>query len=302
MEALREILATDFLLRDALYTVVLVGFACPLVGVFFILRRLVFLGVALPQISSTGVALALSLHVWFGEHSHGHHHTSTAVAFSGALVFSMLTVLALTFLERRRQGIAEGWLGTAFVVATAFSLLLIAKCPEAEQGWLNLFRGEVIAITRNELNWTGGILAVVLVMLAIFRREFLLVSYDWRLAATLGKSVFGWDLLLFSLIGLTVAATVMTVGPLIAFGFLVVPTLIAQVFASSMPRLLALSSLIGGLTAFAGFYIAYRWDLPVGPAAVGLLGIMFISAQLLGCLLRRLTHDAQDQQRSNKIA
>ncbi|MFT6617322.1 MAG: metal ABC transporter permease [Verrucomicrobiia bacterium] len=279
MVALHEILASEFLLRDALHTVVLVGLACPLIGVFFILRRLVFLGVALPQISSTGVALALSLHVWFGEHQHGHHHTSTAAAFSGALVFSMLTVVILTFLERRRNGIAESWLGTAFVVSTATSLLLIAKCPQAEQGWLDLFRGEVIAITRNELQWTSGIFALVLSLLAVFRREFLLVSYDWRLAATLGISVFGWDLLLFSLIGVTVAATVMTVGPLIAFGFMIVPTLISQSFCNSLPQLLISSSLIGGGAAFAGFYIAYRWDFPVGPAAVGLLGILFLLIQ-----------------------
>jgi len=282
MELLREMLSPDFLLRDALYTVVVVGLACPLIGVFFILRRLVFLGVALPQISSTGVALALSLHVWFGHHDHGHSHgqhdTSTAVAFSGALVFSILTVIVLTFLERRRKGIAEGWLGTAFVVATATSLLLIAKCPQAEQGWLDLFRGEVIAITQHELLWTGGILALVLGLLAVFRREFLLVSYDWRLAITQGRSVFGWNLLLFTLIGLTVAATVMTVGPLIAFGFLIVPTLIAKVFASTMPRLLVAGSLIGGTCAFVGFYLAFRWDLPVGPAAVGLLGILFLIA------------------------
>lgn len=285
MEALREILHSDFLLRDALWTVVLVGLACPLIGVFFILRRLVFLGVALPQISSTGVALALSLHVWFGEHHHGHHHTSTAVAFSGALVFSILTVVLLTFLERRRKGIAEGWLGTAFVVSTAASLLLIAKCPEAEQGWLDLFRGEVIAITKNELHWTVAILSAVLFLLAIFRREFLLVSYDWRLAVTLGKSVVGWDLLLFTLIGLTVAATVMTVGPLISFGFMIVPTLIAKVFATSMPKLLISSSLIGGTSAFAGFYIAYRWDFPVGPAAVGLLGIFFLLAHAAAAMV-----------------
>ena len=54
METLKEILSPDFLLRNSVYTSVLVGFACPLVGVFLVLRRLVFMGVALPQISSTG--------------------------------------------------------------------------------------------------------------------------------------------------------------------------------------------------------------------------------------------------------
>ena len=66
METLGQILSPDFLLRNSVYTSVLVGFACPLVGVFLVMRRLVFMGVALPQISSTGVAIALSLPLWFG--------------------------------------------------------------------------------------------------------------------------------------------------------------------------------------------------------------------------------------------
>ena len=54
MTALLEILSPSFLLRDALLGSVLVGLVCPLVGVYFVLRRMIFLGVALPQISSAG--------------------------------------------------------------------------------------------------------------------------------------------------------------------------------------------------------------------------------------------------------
>ena len=37
METLRQILSPDFLLRNSVYTSVLIGFACPLVGVFLVL-------------------------------------------------------------------------------------------------------------------------------------------------------------------------------------------------------------------------------------------------------------------------
>ena len=60
METLREILAPDFLLRNSVYIGLLVGLACPLVGVYLVLRRLVFMGVALPQISSCGIAAAFA--------------------------------------------------------------------------------------------------------------------------------------------------------------------------------------------------------------------------------------------------
>ena len=43
MDSLRQILSPEFLLRNSVYTSVLIGFACPLVGVFLVLRRLVFM-------------------------------------------------------------------------------------------------------------------------------------------------------------------------------------------------------------------------------------------------------------------
>ena len=61
MEFLREILSPEFPMRNSIYASVLVGSVCPLLGTFLVLRRLVFLGVALPQVSSAGIAFAFAL-------------------------------------------------------------------------------------------------------------------------------------------------------------------------------------------------------------------------------------------------
>src|SRR5712675_32502 len=94
LETFRQVLSPDFLLRNSVYTSVLIGFTCPLVGVFLVLRRLVFMGVALPQISSTGVAIALSVPMWLGiiqpEHA---AHSEHLIAFIGSTIFSLGAVL-----------------------------------------------------------------------------------------------------------------------------------------------------------------------------------------------------------------
>ena len=46
-----------------------------------------------------------------------------------------------------------------------------------------------------------------------------------------------------------------------------------------------LASLVGGTAAFLGFWIAYRWDLPVGPTDVVLLGVLYAGAWLTAKLL-----------------
>lgn len=275
METFREILSPDFLLRNSVYLSLLAGFICPILGVFLVLRRIVFLGVALPQISSTGIALALSMHVWLGHETEVHDATSQGLAFLGSLVFTLLAMAAFAIAERSGRGLPEGRLGTGYVVATAVSFLLLAKCPQAEQGWMHLLKGEIIAISDNELRLTWAAFGVVLICLLLFQRELLLVSFDRELAVTLKKQVVLWDFLLYLLIGITIAVGVLSVGPLIAFGFLLVPVLTAQRFAGNMRQLALLASAIGGLTALLGFWIAYRFDLPVGPTDVALLGAIY---------------------------
>jgi ABC-type Mn2+/Zn2+ transport system permease subunit len=273
MDILHHILSFDFLLRNALYTNVLVGFSCPLVGVFLVMRRLVFMGVALPQISSTGVAIVLSLPMWLGltPGLQGMH----SLAFAGSIVFSLTAILVLAFLERRGRGQPEGRLGTAYVVAAALGILILSKNPYGEIGWLDMLKGEVITISNFDLGLTAAIFALILAALGLFHKELFFVSFDREMALTLGKRVVFWDVLLYLLIGLTVSIAVLSVGPLIAFGFLLIPALAAHAIARNMSLFTALSSLIGGVSAFLGFCIAYAWDLPVGPTDVVLLGALY---------------------------
>jgi ABC-type Mn2+/Zn2+ transport system permease subunit len=279
MESLRQILSPDFLLRNSVYTSVLIGFACPLVGVFLVLRRLVFMGVALPQISSTGVAIALSVPGWLGivqaEHA---AHSEHLIAFVGSMFFSLTAILLLAFFERRGGGLPEGRLGTGYVVAAALSISLLSKNRYAEIGWLDLLKGEIITIDNYDLLLTAATFAVVLTTLVLFQKEFLFVSFDRTMAATLGKNVLMWDVAIYLLVGVTVSISVLSVGPLISFGFLLIPALTARLFVRNMKHFFILASLLGGVSAFIGFWIAYENDWPVGPADVVLLGVVYAVA------------------------
>ena len=290
METLHQMLSPGFLLGNSLYTSVLIGFACPLVGVFLVLRRLVFMGVALPQISSTGVAVALFLPFWLGVVPGSPHaaHTEHLLAFAGSTVFSLAAVLVLAFLERRGRGQPEGRLGAVYVVAAAWSILLLAKNRYGEIGWLDLLKGEIITVDTADLILTAGMLVVVLAVLALFYKEILLVSFDRTMADTLDKNVAFWDVLLYLLIGLTVSMSVLSVGPLISFGFLLIPALTAHLFARSMRQLIVGASLIGGVVAFIGFGLAYQWDWPIGPTDVALLGFVYGVAWVIQWLVRFL--------------
>ena len=270
MNLAREIFSPDFLFRNSVYISLLIGLVCPLLGVYLILRRLIFMGVALPHVSSCGIAFVFALQAWgLIPHLHEIEHS---LAFIGAALFTVPTILALSLLSRRGSGSVEGRIGTLYVLAGAWSILLLAKNPLGEHSLLDVVKGEIIAVSDADLLRTAAILVVVVLVLFVFKKEFLLVSFDREMAITLKKNALFWDALLFLLIGVTISMAVLSVGPAVTFGFLLLPPLIAHQFAANMRQFACLASAIGGVTALVGFAIAYRADLPVGPTDVALLG------------------------------
>jgi len=275
MTALTDMLSPTFLLRDALIASVLVGVVCPLVGVYFVLRRMIFLGVALPQLSAAGIAFSfVAYRLVVGVHEHG-NLSERSLALLGSLAFTLGGILVLTAFERRGRETVEARIGMTYAIAAALTILFLALDPHGDAEMVNLLKGDILATTQTGLKLLGGVLGGVVVVLFAFRKEFLLVSFDRDLAVVFGKRVALWDGLLYLMIGATISLGVMTAGPLVTFGFLVVPTLTARLVTSRMLTFSLVAAALGGVASFGGFYGAYRLDLPLGPAEVALASVLF---------------------------
>jgi ABC-type Mn2+/Zn2+ transport system permease subunit len=278
MTALLDMLRPDFLLRDALVGSVLVGLVCPLVGVYFVLRRMIFLGVALPQLSAAGIAFAFLVYrTMVGAHEHG-ATPEHVLALTGSCLFTLAGILVLATLERQGRATLEARIGVTYAVAAAATFLLLAADPWGEAQMVNLLKGDLLATTASGLTGLAWIFAGVVVVLFAFRKEFLLVSFDRDLALVFGKRVVLWELLLYLLIGVTISLGVMSAGPIVTFGFLLLPPLAARFLSGGMLSFSLVAAIIGGVAAFAGFWGAYRFDLPLGPTQVGAAALCLLLA------------------------
>src|SRR2546429_8226299 len=94
----------DFALWNSVYMSLVVGVACPLVGVYLVLRRLVFMGVALPQIFSCGIEFAFALQGWGLLPPLHESDQEQTLAFLGSTVFTLAAILLLSPLARRGHG------------------------------------------------------------------------------------------------------------------------------------------------------------------------------------------------------
>jgi ABC-type Mn2+/Zn2+ transport system permease subunit len=274
VSALFEMLSPSFLLRDALVGSVLVGAVCPLVGVYFVLRRMIFLGVALPQLSAAGIAFAfLAYRSLVGPHHH-FEIGERVLAMLGSSGFTLGGLLVLAAFERQGRETVEARIGASYAIAGALTILFIAADPNGEAQMVNLLKGDLLATTGTGLTTLTTVFGTLVVLLFAFRKEFLLVSFDRDLAIVFGKRAGAWDTLLYLISGVAISFGVMTAGPIVTFGFLVVPPLTARLVTRHMVAFSLASSAIGATTSFAGFYCAYRFDLPLGPAEVAVASLV----------------------------
>jgi ABC-type Mn2+/Zn2+ transport system permease subunit len=236
---------------------------------------MIFLGVALPQLSAAGVAFAFFLKSVTGVHQHG-EAAERALALVGSLGFAFVGLLILAALERRGRETLEARIGITYAFAAAASILFVSADPYGEAEMTHLLRGDIVTTTGASLRVLLAVLGVVALALLALRKELLLVSFDRDMAVVLGKRAALWDTLLYLLIGVTISFGVMTAGPLVTFGFLVVPPLTARLVTRHMVTFSVVAAVLGAGTAFAGFSIAYRFDLPLGPTDVALAIVVLV--------------------------
>ena len=269
------------LFRDALYGTLVIGLACGVLGVYVVLRRIVFVGAALAELSSAGIALAFWLEgVGFGLGLATHPlATSLLVTLAGALFFGSGG-------SGRARVPADATIGVTYAVAGAIGILLIAKASHGEAHDLML-EGNILGITRHDTMVLLAVAVPVLLAHLAFYKEFLFVSFDRETARTLGYGVARWNLFLYLTLGLVIAFAMQFAGVLLVFDFLVLPAVTGLLVARSMAGVFAVAVVSALLAALVGFTLSVPFDLPSGPAIVAVSGLLVLLAWLVRRLQRR---------------
>jgi ABC-type Mn2+/Zn2+ transport system permease subunit len=269
---LSSTLATILLFREALYGALVIALACSVLGVYVVLRRIVFVGAALAQLSSAGIALGLFLYGLGigGELTHHPVAMALIITIGGALFFAVGS--------SGRSGVPpDAVIGVTYAVAAAAGILLIAKAKTGEAHDIFL-QGNILGITRTDTLVLVAVTVPVLLVHLVFYKEFLFVSFDRETARTLGYNVRFWNALLYFTLGIVIAYAMQFAGVMLVFNFLVLPAVTALLLAKSMRGIFAVAITCALFSALIGFSISVPLDLPSGPAIIAVSGALALLA------------------------
>src|SRR6185436_5284645 len=176
------------LFRYALVAAVVAGIVCPLVGCSLLVRRTSFYGITLPQFATAGVVFGFVLLPWWIETiglgdgvtvdealSNSHAAMNFHLAWAAAFTFGRLA--ALVWLGRRGSGSEIGRVAASFAIANAATVLFGRMAPAGRAFVDDLVAGEILGVGVHQLEVLATFYGIVLLLLALFRHDFLLVSF-----------------------------------------------------------------------------------------------------------------------------
>ena len=256
--------ALGFLWPSFLVAVCLVGIHTYF-GIQVLARGVIFVDLALAQIAALGATVAFML---------GHSAQSLAT-YGYSLTFTLLAAVLLAFTRAWATRVPqEALIGVIYVVAAAASILLIDRAPQGAEHLKQILTGNILTSGLNEAA------VIVPLYLAVALVHFLL-----RHRLTRSGSLF-WEFVFYSTLGIVVTSSVALAGVLLVFSFLIIPAAIGVIFASSLPRQLAIGWIFGTLTSAVGFAASFAFDLPTGAAMVCAFGAALALAGLVYPLFR----------------
>ena len=268
--------AFEILLAPFVACLILTGIHTYL-GLHVVSRGVVFVDLALAQIAALGATFAFLL--GFAAHGTVSYLYSLLFAFIGAAIFSISHL-------RDKRVPQEAFIGIAFAVASAATILLADRAPEGAEFVQSMLTGALLWVTWPTIAKTAMIYASIGVIHWIYRKRFLMMSLDPEGAAAAGFSVRWWDFLFYMSFGFVITSSVAIAGVLLVFSFLVIPSVIAMLFATDTRVRLAIGWCVGTVVSMVGLGLSYTYDFPSGPAVVVTFGLTLIVAATVRHLIQ----------------
>lgn len=237
----------------ALVASLLIALPLSYLGLFVVLRRVTFVGAALGQLASAGVALGLLLGI---------------PMLAGA---SLLTLGGVTFFSLdlpRRRVPEEAWVAVAYAASGAAGVLLMNFAPHGEADMMSLLFGNILGFDPADLSWMAMVFLAVAAVHVLFLKEFLMVAFDPESARVLGYKVGMWNFLFFFTLGVAIAVAIRVAGVLLVFSYLVFPPMIGLLTCRQWKTSALVSVLSGCLASGGGVWASLKWDLPTGSTIV----------------------------------
>jgi zinc transport system permease protein len=240
-----------------------------IIGVLVVARDQIFIGAAVSQASTLGIALTMWASVVF--HLERFSWFQSDIFFSAmAVIFSILAASITGRGGETGKESHEAITGWVFLISASLSILIVSHSPHGLEEIHRLLSSSIIGATTSDI-WSFSLLTFLTVFLIfLFYRKILLFALDPSMASAIGMKMKIWSLATSAWLGLAVGLSIRATGMLYTFGCLVLPALVAKNLCREVRYMFLVAPIVAVGTGAIGFLLANQYDFPPGQMTVAL--------------------------------
>jgi zinc transport system permease protein len=268
------------LFRDPILVGAMAGAALGYLGVFIVLRRMVFVSAALSQAAGLGVGLAFFAQI----------HWKLPAAMADPLAWAVgLTLLATWALSWNggRLITREGLLALFYLVGGSGAMLIGTRISQEAHDIQAILFGTGVLVGPSDTAWVLAVGGVVLLVQLWFRRGMLFASLDPEGARVRALPTRLLDATLMISVAVLASVSTRALGALPVFAFSVLPALAAVAVSRSPGMALVLATVIGLVSGAGGYLLAFFAEFPVGASQTFVAALAVVVGLVVGALARR---------------
>lgn len=253
-------------------------------GVYVVCKRIVFVGVALAEVSAMGIGFAFFATGWamrLGIEETAWEETAPLLA---SVVFTLAGVVFFGLRLPGRRVSQEGMIGVGYCIAAGLAVLLIWESAEGLDALRNLVAGDVLIVSDLQFGILAATFIFLLVVHLALHKEFLFASLDQDTARTLLLPARTLDLALYLSVGISVAVCLRSASILLVVSLMILPAVSAMLLANRFGHVQVISIALAVVGSAAGVFLSlYVGDgLPISPSVVAVLAVLFLVALAAG--------------------
>jgi manganese/iron transport system permease protein len=265
-----------FMVRGML-AALMVGVVCATVGTYMVLRGMAFFGDALAHAILPGIAIGYLV----GD-------GAREPLFWGAMAAAVVSSLGIGAISKGTKIREDTAIGIVFAGMFALGIALISTARSYSVDLAHFLFGDVLGVSNGDLLRMAILGSLVLAGILLFYKEFLIISFDPLLAATLRLPARWLEYLLLLMIAVTIVIALQTVGVALMVAVLVTPAAAAYLLTRRLPVMMALAAAIASASGIIGLYISYYANVASGAAIVLTCTTFFILAWSARAVQRKL--------------
>ena len=237
------------------------GALCGLLGVFVVLRGMSYIGHGLSHAVFGGAAASAVIGINF---------------FIGAGIWGIISGVLIARVARRRVLGADAAIGVVTTASFALGLALMNRYGQASKSIEAVLFGSVLGVKVADIVAVSLVAVFALGVIVVWYRKLLFSTFDPDVAQVSGVNVSVVEVVLLSLLSLTILVTMRVIGTLLISALLVIPAAAARMTTNSFSKLLWISPLIGAVTCFIGMNLSYHLDTSASATIILLDALVFI--------------------------